>query len=121
MSVDFVTCEDQPVHRTVSSAPLFLEQNINHFVGARSGPKLSAKLVCHSLFGEGGGGAPRPHPGSGTANSISRRQRDRVMVHGHVDIKEADYQTTCCCCFKTWVARGALAHESGLSTQNIIA
>ena len=29
------------------------------------------------------------------------------MVHGHVlEIKEADYQTTCCCCFKTRVARG---------------
>ena len=25
-------------------------KNIKHFVGARSGPKLSAKLVCHSLF-----------------------------------------------------------------------
>ena len=32
---DFVTCEDQPVHRSVLSAPLF----------------LSAKLVCHMLFG----------------------------------------------------------------------
>ena len=31
------------------------------------------------------------------------------MVHGHVfEIKEADYQTTCCCCFKTRVARGGL-------------
>ena len=36
--VDFVTCEDQPVHRTVSSAPLFLEQNIKHFVGPDLGP-----------------------------------------------------------------------------------
>ena len=40
------------------------------------------------------------------------------MVHGHVwhfdEIKEADYQTTCCCCFKTRVARGGLAHENGL-------
>ena len=50
MYPDFVTCEDQPAHRTVLSAPLFLEQNMKHFVG----PKLSAKLVCHSLFGEGG-------------------------------------------------------------------
>ena len=51
-----------------------------------SGPKLSAKLVCHSLFGGGGGGggAPRSHLWSGTANSISSRQRHRVMVHGHV-------------------------------------
>ena len=39
--------------------------------------QLSAKLVCHNLFGGGGGAGP------GTANSISRRQRDRVMVHGH--------------------------------------
>ena len=29
------------------------------------------------------------------------------MVHGHVfEIKEADYQTTRCCCFKTRVVRG---------------
>ena len=33
MYPDFVTCEDQPAHRTVLSAPLFLEQNIKHFVG----------------------------------------------------------------------------------------
>ena len=31
------------------------------------------------------------------------------MVHGHVfQIKEADYQTMCCCCFKIRVARGGL-------------
>ena len=57
------------------------------FCPASSGPKLSAKVVCHSLFGGGGGGGgvpPRSHPGSGTANSISSRQRDGVMVHGHV-------------------------------------
>ena len=35
---DFVTCEDQPVHRTVLSAPLFLEQNVKHFVGQVLGP-----------------------------------------------------------------------------------
>ena len=35
------------------------------------------------------------------------------------EIKEADYQTTCCCCFKNRVARGEPL--SGLSTQNIIA
>ena len=58
MYPDFVTCEDQSAHRTVLSATLFLEQNIKHFVGPVSGPKLSAKLVCHchSLFGGGGGG-----------------------------------------------------------------
>ena len=55
----------------------------------------------------GGGGGVGGGGGSGTANSISRRQRDRVMIRGHVfEIKEADYQTTCCCCFKTRVARG---------------
>ena len=81
---DFVTCEDQPAHRTVLSAPLFLEKKHETFCWASSGPKLSAKLVCHSLFGEGGGGAPKSYPGSGTANSISSRQRDWVMVHGHV-------------------------------------
>ena len=35
---DFVTCEDQPVRRTILSAPLFLEQNIKHFVGPDLGP-----------------------------------------------------------------------------------
>ena len=103
MYPDFVTCEDQPAHHTVLSAPSFLEQNIKHFVGPDLGPNcLVNKFVTASL---GGGG----RAGSGTANSISRRQRDRVMVHGHVfEIKEADYQTTCCCCFKTRVARGGL-------------
>ena len=38
MYPDFVTCEDQPVHRTVLSAPLFLEQNVKHFVGQVLGP-----------------------------------------------------------------------------------
>ena len=38
MYPDFVTCEDQPVHGTVLSAPLFLEQNIKHFVGQVLGP-----------------------------------------------------------------------------------
>ena len=54
------------------------------FCRASSGPKLSAKLVCHNLFVGGGGGAPRSHPGCGSANSISSRQRDGVMVHGHL-------------------------------------
>ena len=73
MYPDFVTCEDQSAHRTALSAPLFLEQNI---LSGQIWAQLSAKLVCHSLFGGGGGGGV-------TANSISRRQRDRVMVHGH--------------------------------------
>ena len=38
MYPDFVTCEDQPSHRTVLSAPLFLEQNVKHFVGQVLGP-----------------------------------------------------------------------------------
>ena len=29
---------DQPAHRTVLSAPLFLEQNIKHFVGPDMDP-----------------------------------------------------------------------------------
>ena len=33
MYPDFVTCEDQPAHHTVLSAPLFLEQKFKHFVG----------------------------------------------------------------------------------------
>ena len=52
--------------------------------------------------------------------SISSRQRDGVMVRGMFEIKEADYQTMCCCCFKTGKHTMALARESGLSTQNII-
>ena len=77
MYPDFATCEDQSAHRTVLSAPLFLEQNIKHFVG----PDLGS-TVCYNVnwfvtasWGE--------EAGSGTANSISSRQRDRVMVHGH--------------------------------------
>ena len=35
---DFVTWEDQPAHRTVLSAPLFLEQNMKHFVRQVLGP-----------------------------------------------------------------------------------
>ena len=46
----------------VLSAPLFLEQNIKHFVWPDLGPNCPLKLVCHSLWG----GA-----GSSTANSIS--------------------------------------------------
>ena len=38
MYPDFVTCKDQPSHRTVLSAPLFLEQNVKHFVGQVLGP-----------------------------------------------------------------------------------
>ena len=38
MCPDFVTCEDQPAHGTVFSAPLFLEQIIKHFVGPDLGP-----------------------------------------------------------------------------------
>ena len=87
-------------HRTVLSAPLFLEQNIKHFVRPDLGPNCLLKIgLSQPLWGGGGG--------SGIANSISRRQRDGAVVHGHVfEIKEADYQTTCCCCFKTRVARG---------------
>ena len=58
MYPDFVTCEDQSAHRTALSAPLFLEQNIKHFVGPDLGPTVSAKLVCHSLFGGGEGLGP---------------------------------------------------------------
>ena len=44
MYPDFVTCKDQPVHRTVLSAPLFLKQNVKHFVGQVLGPN------CHCLL-----------------------------------------------------------------------
>ena len=38
------------------------------------------------------------------------------MVHGHVfEIKEADYQTMCCCCFKTRVARGGFGMKADLA------
>ena len=83
---DFVTCEPRSLISTFVSGTKH-----ETFCRASSGPKLSARLVCHSLLGGGGGGGgggwglpPRSHPGSGTANSISSRQRDGVMVHGHV-------------------------------------
>ena len=38
MHPDLVTFEDQPAHHTVLSAPLFLEQNIKHFVWPDLGP-----------------------------------------------------------------------------------
>ena len=68
------------MHRSVCAphsliSTLILEQNIKHFVGPDLGPtvcQLSAKLVCHILFGGGGGGGDRV-----------MSQRDRVMVHGH--------------------------------------
>ena len=78
MYPDFVTSEDQSAHRTVLSAPLFLTQNIKHFVGPDLGPTVCLSSLSQPLWGGGGGGG-----GSGTANSISSRQRDRVMVHGH--------------------------------------
>ena len=81
MYPDFVTCEDQSAHRTALSAPLFLEQN-KHFVG----PDLG-----HSLFG-----------GLGPVLLIVSAADKGTGF----EIKEADYQTTCCCCFKTRVARG---------------
>ena len=77
MYSDFVTCAP---HSLIST---FVSRTKHEtFCRASFGPKLSAKLVCCSLFGEGG--LPRSLLGSGTANSISSRQRDGVMVHGHV-------------------------------------
>ena len=44
-------------HRTVLSAPLFLEQNIKHFVGPDLGPNCLLKIgLSQPLFGGGGGG-----------------------------------------------------------------
>ena len=46
-----------PAHRTVLSAPLYLEQNIKHVVGQVLGPNcLLNKFVTASLGGGGGGG-----------------------------------------------------------------
>ena len=57
MYPDFVTCEDQPAHRTVLSAPLVLEQNIKHFVGPDLGPTCLLKIsLSQPLWGGGGGG-----------------------------------------------------------------
>ena len=57
MYPDFVTCEDQPAHRTVLSAPLFLELNIKHFVGPDLGPNCLLKIsFVTTSWGEGGGG-----------------------------------------------------------------
>ena len=83
MYPDFVTCEDQPAYRTVLSAPLFLEQNIKHFVGPDLGPNCLLNYFVTASLGGGGGGGGEGYA-SGTAYSISRRQRDREMVHGHV-------------------------------------
>ena len=59
MNPDFVTCEDQPAHRTVLSAPLFLEQNIKHFVGPDLGPNCLLKIsLSEPLWGGGGGLGP---------------------------------------------------------------
>ena len=81
MYPDFVTCEDQPVHRSVLSAHLFLEQNVKHFVGQVLGPNCQLNYVVTGSLGGGGGGGgggvpPRSHPGFGTANRISNRQRE---------------------------------------------
>ena len=38
MYPDFVTCEDQPAHRTVLSAPFVSRKNMKHFVGQVLGP-----------------------------------------------------------------------------------
>ena len=83
MYPNFVTCEDQSAHRTVLSAPLFLEQNIKHFVGPDLCPTVFQISLSQPLWGGGGGGGGGGGAGSGTAYSISSRQRDRVMVHGH--------------------------------------
>ena len=44
-------------HRTVLSTPLFLEQNIKHFVGPDLGPNCLLKIgLSQPLWGGGGGG-----------------------------------------------------------------
>ena len=51
MYPDFVTCEAQPAHHTILSAPLFLKQNIKHFVGQCLGPNcLLNWFVTASFF-----------------------------------------------------------------------
>ena len=60
MYPDFVTCEDQPAHRTVLSASLFLEQNIKHFVRPDLGPNCLLNKFVTSIGGGGGGGLPGP-------------------------------------------------------------
>ena len=99
MYPDFVTCEDQSAHRTTLSAPLFLEQNIKHIVGPDLGPTVCKISLSQPLWGGGGGLGPvllivsAADKGTGTCSRT------------WFEIKEADYQTTCCC-FKTRVARG---------------
>ena len=100
MCPNFVTCEDQPAHRTVSSAPLFLELNIKHFVGPDPGPNCLLKISFVTASWGGGGGG-----GGGLVPALlivlfQPQTKGQGNVHGHVfEIKEADYQTTCCCCF----------------------
>ena len=67
------------------------------------------------VCGGGGGGGP--------ALLIVYQPQTKGQGNGSqtcvFEIKEADYQTTCCCCFKTRVARGGfgrtkadLAHKT---------
>ena len=44
------------MHRTVLSAPLFLEQNVKHFVGQVLGPNCLLNRLSQPLFFLGGGG-----------------------------------------------------------------
>ena len=55
-------------HRTVLSAPLFLEQNIKHFVGPDLGPNCLLKIgLSQPLFFLGGGGGGGGGGGLGPA------------------------------------------------------
>ena len=73
MSVD--VCTPTLLHAKISlhtahavlSAPLFLEQNIKHFVGPDLGPNCPLEISLSQLLGGGGGGGAE----SSTANSIS--------------------------------------------------
>ena len=99
MYPDFVTCKDQPAYRTVLSAPLFLEQNIKHFVGPDLGPNcLLNYFVTASLGGGGGGGGGGMRPAL-LIVSVADKGTGKWFTD-MFEIKEADYQTTCCC-FKT--------------------
>ena len=66
---------------------------------------------------------PRSHPGSGTANSISNRQRDGVMNGSRICLrsKKPTIRPRAVVVLRLRCHAVALAHVSGLSTQNIIA
>ena len=96
------------------TAPLFPEQNIKHFVGPDLGPNCLLNLFVTASFfffflggGEGVTSVSQaPTLGPALLIVLAADKGTGLWLTDMFEIKEADYQTTCCCCFKTRVARG---------------